>query len=151
MARAGFYAVQNSRIRFGRDGVWYADDEPIANAKIADLFARNLRRAADGSYRIDFGFESATVEIDDTPFVVVGVDVESSGALRLALNDGTSEQLEPSTLEVGEGNVLYCRVKGGSERARFLRPAYYQIAPLIAEDAPGRFVLAIDGERHRIG
>ena len=32
-----------------------------------------------------------------------------------------SEPLDPATLEVGSDNVLYCRVKGGEFRARFLR------------------------------
>lgn len=151
MARAGFYAVHNARIRFGRDGVWYADEEPIANARIAELFARHIRRGEDGAYIIQIGFERAPVEVDDTPYVVVGVDLEADGAVHLELNDRTREKLDPSTVAVGERDVLYCRVKAGEERARFLRSAYYQIAPLIAEDPHGRFVLRLGGDHHRIG
>jgi len=151
MARAGFYAVQNSHIRFGRDGVWYADGEPIANARIAELFARHIRRTDDGSYVIEMDVERAPVEVDDTPYVVIGVDTDGAGAIHLELNDRTREELDPSTLEVGEHDVLYCRVKAGAERARFLRPAYYRIAPLIAEDGRGGFVLRLGGDRHRIG
>jgi hypothetical protein len=150
MARAGFYTVQNSHIRFGRDGVWYADGEPIANQRIADLFSRHIRRAADGTYMIEMGFERAPVEVDDTPYVVVAVDVAEAGVL-VTLNDGTREPLDPSTLAVGERDVLYCRIKEGAERARFLRPAYYQIAPHVSEESPGRFALGVGGERHPIG
>ena len=150
MARAGFYTVQNSHIRFGRDGVWYADGERIANQRIADLFSRHIRRAADGTYVLEMALERAPVEVDDTPYVVRTADV-SGDAIVVELNDGTRERLDPATLAVGESDVLYCRVKDGAERARFLRPAYYQIAPHVSEDSPGRFALRLGGQRHPIG
>jgi hypothetical protein len=151
MPRAGFYAIHNTRIRFGRDGVWYADDEPIAYPRIADLFSRSIRRGAEGGYILDNGYERAAVEVDDTPFVVTGVAFADDGSAFVELNDHTKEKLDPSTLLVGERDVLYCAVKGGSERARFLRPAYYQIASRVAEEPRGRFVLHLGETRHRIG
>ncbi len=51
--------------------------------------------------------------------------------------------------EDGRWNVLYTRVKGGY-RARFLRPAYYRLAPAI-EERDGRFVLVAGGARTAIG
>ena len=45
----------------------------------------------------------------------------------LHLNDETEERLESGSLVVSDENVMYCTVKGGTERARFLRAAYYQI------------------------
>jgi len=151
MARAGFYAIQTSRIRFGRDGQWYADDEPIINQRIADLFARHIQRSADGGYILRLGDEQAPVEVEDTPFVVVGVTVGADGGLIAELNDHTSEPLELSTLEIGSSEVPYCRVKNGSERARFLRPAYYQLARHITEVEPGRFEIRTGTATHRIG
>jgi uncharacterized protein len=150
MARAGFYTVQNSHIRFGRDGIWYADGEPIANQRIADLFSRHIRRAADGTYVLEMAFERAPVEVDDTPYVVRALDV-SGNAIDVELNDGTRERLDPATLAVGERDVLYCRVKKGAEPARFLRAAYYQMVPHVSEDSPGRFALQLGGTRHPIG
>src|SRR5262245_3994081 len=141
MPRAGFYAIQNSRIRFGRDGEWYADDERITNPRIANLFARNVRRGTDGRYIIRLGDEQANIEVDDTPFVVVGVMPDDDQQFLIELNDHSTEALDAATLEVGRDDVLYCRVKNGSERARFLRPAYYQLARYITEAAPGRFEL----------
>lgn len=149
MARAGFYAVQATKIRFGGDGRWYADDEPITNPRIAALFTKHLRRQADGRYVIRMGDEQAPVEVDDTAIVVIGLRQTDDGRFFVELNDETSEPLDPTGLEVGAGNVLYCRVKGGSEKARFLRPAYYQLAPHITEHSGG-FLLRTGNETYAI-
>jgi hypothetical protein len=93
----------------------------------------------------------ADVEIEDTPYVVTSVHADSAQSLSIELNDGTTEGLDPDTLEVGAGNVLYCAVKQGTEWARFLRPAYYQLAHFIEEPAPGRFLLRCGGTTHTIG
>lgn len=146
MARAGFYEIRSSKLRFGRDGLWYADDEPIPNARIARLFSRHLVRQPDGSYCIVIGPDRAPVEIEDTPFAVQDVDRDAAGGFSVELNDGTTEPLAVTSLRIGAGNVLYCRVKDGAERARFLRPAYYQLSRFIEEPEPGRFVLRLGDE-----
>ena len=146
MARAGFYEIRSSKLRFGRDGLWYADDEPIPNARIARLFSRHLVRLHDGSYHIEIGSDRAPVEIEDTPYVVRDVDREAGGGFSVELNDGTREPLTVDSLSVGAEHVFYCRVKNGTERARFLRPAYYQLSRFIEEKEPGHFVLRIGDE-----
>lgn len=159
MPGAGFYAISNAKLRFGSDGRWYADDEPVLHERLALLFSRFLRRKPSGTYEIwiDERYH-ADVEIEDTPYVVVDVDcpaganavMSSPAAFRLRLNDGSSEPLDPSSLQVGAGNVLYCRVKAGRERARFLRPAYYRLAQFIEEAGGGQFRLRCGGITHRI-
>ena len=42
MPRAGFTAIHAGRIRFGKDGRWYCDGEPIANRAICRLYARAM-------------------------------------------------------------------------------------------------------------
>lgn len=140
MPRAGFYAIQNSTIRFGRDGRWYADGQAISNPRIARLFSRSVRRAADGSYELRIAEERAPVTIDDTPYVVIGAAVDPTGTAWIDLNDDTREVLDPRSLAIGADDVLYCAVKHGREPARFLRPAYYQLAEHITADAGGGFV-----------
>ncbi len=49
MAKAGFWAIESHTIRFGRDGRWYADQEPIVNDRIARLFSQHVRRGDDGA------------------------------------------------------------------------------------------------------
>ena len=143
MARAGFYAIQNSEIRFGRDGRWYADGQVIANSRIADLFAQHVCRRPGGGYMLRIADEQAPIVVDDTPYVVTGAEVGHDGAVWLELNDRSRERLDPSTLQVGDDDVLYCRVKQNGERARFLRPAYYQIAPHISSTESGSFVFRL--------
>jgi uncharacterized protein len=150
MARAGFYAIQNSSIRFGRDGCWYADGQPIVNRRIAELFARSVHRGDDGTYWLRIGDERAPIAVDDTPYVVIAVGNDPHGEIWIELNDGSRETLDPGTLRVGADDVLYCRVKGGSEMARVLRPAYYQLAEHIAVGEAGRFILQTATGRYAI-
>ena len=150
MPRAGFYAIHNSTIRFGRDGRWYADGQPIANPRIARLFSQSVHRAADGSYELRIAEERAPITVDDTPYVVTGAAVDATGTAWIDLNDETREALDPRSLAVGADEVLYCRVKHGRERARFLRPAYYQLADRIAA-GDGGFVFQTAAGRFPIG
>lgn len=150
MPRAGFYAIQASTIRFGRDGNWYADDEQITNTRIADLFSRHVTRDPAGGYMIRMGDERAHIVVDDTPYVVISAAAAPGGDVSVELNDRTVEQLDASSLHAGADDVLYCQVKEGRERARFLRPAYYQLAPHIREIEPTRFVLDVGGKTYPI-
>jgi hypothetical protein len=152
MPGAGFYSIHTSKLSFRSDGRWYADDEPIVHPRLARLFSRYVRRKPSGGYEIwiDERYH-ADVEVEDTPYVVTGVHADADESLLIALNDGTTEQLDPATLAVGDGNVLYCAVKQGAERARFLRPAYYQLTAFIEEPVPGRFLLRCGHTTHIIG
>ena len=149
MAQAGFWAISSGTISFRRDGRWYSDDEPINNARIAKLFSRCLTQLDDGRWQIAMADERAFVAIDDTPWVVTSVAGDAAAGFTIRLNDDSEEALDPATLTVGAANVLYTRVKGGRYPARFLRPAYYQLAPAIAE-RDGRFVLEAGGRHHAI-
>ena len=75
---------------------------------------------------------------------------ERQAHLRLTLNDESQEILDPDTLRISSESVLYCTVKNNQIPARFLRPAYYQIAENIAEDETDGFVLAINNKRYPI-
>ena len=57
---------------------------------------------------------------------------------------------DPETLRISSESVLYCTVKNNQFPARFLRPAYYQIAENIAEDEADGFVLLINNKRYPI-
>jgi uncharacterized protein len=150
MARAGFYAVESGKISFRRDGRWYSDEEPIDNPRIALLFSRSLKQNADGSYYLQVAEERAPVTIEDTPYVVKTVEDDGQGGFIVMTNDDEREPLDPSTLEVGRDNVLYCRVKQGRFRARFLRPAYYHLSANFFADDGEHFSLVVRGCRYSI-
>jgi hypothetical protein len=151
MPAAGFYSIHTDKLSFRADGRWYADDEPVVHRKLASLFSRYLRRKHGGGYEIwiDDRYH-ADVEIEDTPYAVVGVDADPADHLYVELNDGSSERLDADTLEVGANDVLYCRVKEGRERARFLRPAYHRLADRIGQAGDGGFSLRCGGTEHPI-
>jgi hypothetical protein len=151
MPVGGFYAIQSSSIRFGRDGLWYADGQPITNARIAVLFSQHVQRADDGTYFLRIADERAPIEVDDTPYVITDARCAEDGCVWLELNDRSREALDPSTLRIGPDQVLYCRVKAGHEAARFLRPAYYHLAAHIHAGDAGDFVLETRAGRHSIG
>ena len=136
MARAGFTAIHSGPITFGRDGRWYCDGEPIRNRAICRLYARAMTVDAGGTARLQLGEERATVRLEDTPWVVVGVDGDPARGFVVRLNDETSEPLDVTSLRIGPAHVLYCRVKRRHE-ARFLRPAYYALMRHVEPDDGG--------------
>lgn len=145
MAKAGFWAIDPTRkIHFGKDGWWYANDERIQNRRINVLFSQHLRSNPEGAYEIAIGWDKVTVDIEDTPYVITRVTGDPTQGFTLRLNDESDDQLDPTTLSIGHENVLYCRVKNGTEPARFLRPAYYQLTAHIQEDQiTGTFSLQV--------
>jgi len=151
MARAGFTAISSGKIRFGKDGRWYSDDEPIPNAAINRLFSRTLKILPDGRARLELGEDKADVVIEDTPWVVTRVEGDPSGGFVLVLNDETREPLDPTGLRVGPGNVLYARVKAGAHEARVLRPAYYELMRFAVPGTGDRLELPLGARRVPLG
>ncbi len=149
MPRAGFYAIESGKISFRRDGNWYSDEERIDNPRIALLFSRSIKRNPDGTFYLQVAEERASITVEDTPYVVTTVDDDGKGGFLVITNDEEREPLDPTTLEVGNDNVLYCRVKGGEYRARFLRSAYYHLSDHFIEDS-GDFAIVIAGQRYPI-
>lgn len=159
MARAGFWAIGGYRISFRTDGHWYADDEVIGNEKIALLFSKHVmpdREAehADGDpqWVIDLGIDRQPVEIEDTALVVRSVEGSPKAGFRVTTNDDVTDELDCSTLRAGADNVLYCDVDRGERgtiTARFLRPAYYELAAWV-EESDDDLVLACRGRRFHI-
>ncbi len=94
------------------------------------------------------------MEVEDAPFLVKSLDynpsAEAKGAyFAILLNDESTETLNLSTLQVGEDNVLYCRVKKGGYRARFCRASYYELARYIEFDpSSGSYFVLLNGERY---
>ncbi len=148
MPRAGFYTVESGKISFRRDGNWYSDEERIDNRRIARLFSQSIKRNPDGSYFLQVAEERAPITVEDTPYVVRALEDDQLGGFVMILNDDAREPLDPALLEIGADNVMYARVKGGRERARFLRSAYYHLSECFESDDAGRFYLSLRGKRY---
>jgi len=143
-----------------REGDWYYRGSPMQRADIVSHLCQHLRREeSSGLYIIQLGKQRCYLEVEDTPLVVTSVSHEVEGKeedeeeLFLSIKHLAShEPLDPETLWVGSENVLYCRVMEDTIPARFLRPAYYQLAEFIHEDTEEhRFYLLFRGRRYYIG
>jgi hypothetical protein len=146
MARAGFTAIHAGRIRFGMDGRWYCDGEPIANPAICRLYARTMTVGPDGRARLELGEDRAEVEIADTPWVVTTVEGDPDQGFQVLLNDGSREPLDPDSLRVSAEHVPYCRVKHGVE-VRLLRKAWNELMRHAEPGPAGACVLRLGDRR----
>ncbi len=144
-------------IRIDKGGVWHYRGQEMFRKEIVNYFYQHLKQDPEGAYMIDLGEDCCYIEVEDAPFVVQSVQpspddsTERPQAIRIRLSDDTLEELDPSTLSIGTGNVMYCRVKNGAFRARFSRPAYYQLADHITYDeASDRYEIHVGGRCHII-
>ena len=129
------------KLYLSRDGVWYHEGVEITHARTIELFNRNLRREGD-RYVLRVGREMCEVEIEDAPFLVKQVNAKGDD-LFIELSNYTTEPLDTGTLEIGEKNVLYARVGPQKDRAKFTRPAYYQLTNYLHQDDEERYFLKV--------
>jgi hypothetical protein len=141
-----------------KEGDWYYRGSPMQRADIVSHLCQHLRREESrGLYIIQMGKQRCYLEVEDAPLVVTSVlhqqEKEHQDELFLTIKHlKTNQPLDPKTLWVGRENVLYCRVMEDTIPARFLRPAYYQLAEFIREDEEDhRFYLLLRGKRYYIG
>jgi len=141
-----------------REGDWYHRGAPMERADIVSDLCRHLGKdQASGRFVIRMGKQECYLEVEDTPLVITRVLREGGGpgdAERFVVfvkHLDAAEPLDPASLWVGQDNVLYCTVKPERLPARFLRPAYYQLAEFIQEDPDrGGFYLPVGGRRYYV-
>ncbi len=138
-----------------KEGQWFHDGAEIIHRPIFLWMIQSMEKTEDGLFIVHLNNQKCYLEIEDTPLVVQKVDLIQEGPkqtaqIRLTLNDESQEVLDPGTLKISSESVLYCTVKNNQFPARFLRPAYYQIAENITEDEAGGFDLALDDKRYPI-
>jgi hypothetical protein len=130
-------ASRESTIVLDREGRFHHDgarvDHPALERALRAWIARH---PDDGRLILTNGYDWCYFRAEDAPFVVDALHVEPGGAVTLRLFDDSDDPLDPSTLSVGDGGVVYARVKGGRFDARFSRHAQTQLAPLLIHDDP---------------
>jgi hypothetical protein len=143
-------------IRIDKEGVWYYKGAEMFRKEIVNFFYQNLRQDPSGHYLIELENDRCYLDVEDTAFVVRSVrqalsEKDGKTVFYLLLSDDTIDALDPATLQIGTGNVLYCCVKNNRFAARFLRSAYYQLADHIEYDKDqDRYFIPLDTERHYI-
>ncbi|MEA3471269.1 MAG: DUF1285 domain-containing protein [Thermodesulfobacteriota bacterium] len=144
-------------IKIDKEGVWYYNGAEMFRKDIVNLFYEGLKRDESGQYRIELENDWCFIEVEDVPFVVKAVSKsgskgEGSETIEIFLNDGSSEELDLSSIRAGKDNVLYCTVKKGEFDARFSRAAYYQIADYIDHDeGKDAFYIPLNRQVYYIG
>jgi hypothetical protein len=109
-----------------RDGQWTWNGQPMVHERILPFLKRRLRRDPDGRYWVRLQGAQVPVQVEDAPFVVLGID--GGDPPRLRLDDGVVERVtEPLTLLVGPGHRLYMPVRRGRHRAVLSRAAHQQV------------------------
>lgn len=143
-----------------REGDWYYQGSHMERSDIVSHLCEHMRRdEASGLYIIQLGKQRCYLEVEDVPLVITSVlhteerEGDKPEQLLLAIKHlETPKLLVPESLWIGEQNVLYCRVMEDRIPARFLRPAYYQLAEFIHEDKEqNRFYLWLGEKRFSIG
>ncbi len=132
-------------IQVDENGKLFHDGAPMIHPGILELIYESVY-FEDGIYFLKVGKQSCQLEVADTFHVVTRAEFADSG-VELTISDGSTESLDPRSLWIGNGEVLYCMIKDGKFPARFLRQAYYQITERLVEH-DGGFALDIGGQIH---
>lgn len=148
-------AIPPCQIFVSKEGKWYQEGAEIIHRPIFLWLIQSLEKTEEGLFIVHLNNQKCVLEVEDTPLVIQRVDLqressEDSDQIKLVLNDESEENLDPETLRISSENILYTTVKKGRFPARFLRPAYYQIAEYMAEDETGGFVLLLNRKKYPI-
>jgi len=146
---------ENPELVIDKEGTWLYNGLPIVNKAIYLFFNQNLEYSPAGGYQVRVGAEVSPVAVEDTPFVVTDVVLvsgpeQTESFFNIQLNDETEEVLNLESLSVGKDNVLYCAVKDGKFRARFLRPSYYRLTEHMQQEGENRFYIPLNGKKFYI-
>lgn len=141
-------------IYIDKTGKWFHKGIEMIHKGIVNEFYRSLTTDSSGEYLIIMGEEKCFVDVEDTPFIVTRVEFGESEKqmeerITLYLIDDTQESLDPDTLTVGDDNVLYCKIKNKTFKARFSRAAYYQLASCIKEEGD-KYYLPLKNKKYYI-
>jgi hypothetical protein len=128
---------RESSIVLDREGRFWHDGERVDHPALEHALRSWIGlHPDDGRVILSNGYDWCYFRAEDAAFVVDAIRVEPDGGVTLRLFDGTEEPLDPATLSLGEGGVVYARVRGGGLSARFSRHAQTQLAPVLVQGDP---------------
>ena len=138
------------RFRIDRDGDWFHEGEEVSHEGILASLREGLQVDPAGHF-LQIGPVRVPVEIEGAPFDVVRFEADGEG-WALWLGDGSREALDPESLALRQGDVPYCRVRGGRFEARFSRAAAWQLLQRVeAQPEGGAPRLLVGGVRYALG
>lgn len=132
-------------MRIRADGTWLYQNSPIGRKSMVRMFARILRRDADGRTYLVTPVEKVDVSVDDAHFLAVGMEVEGEGChqqlvFRTNVDDvvrcGPRHPLRFACEGNSGGLKPYLLVRGRLE-ALVTRALYYDLVGLATPAASG--------------
>jgi hypothetical protein len=123
-----------------RDGSWWHEGTRIGREKLVRLFARILRKDADGETYLVTPVEKIRIKVEAAPFLAVRADAAGEGRdQRIGFTTNMDDLIvagpeHPLRVELGEGGEPepYVHVRGRLE-ALITRAAFYDLADLAVE------------------
>lgn len=123
-----------------RDGSWWHEGTRIGREKLVRLFARILRKDADGETYLVTPVEKIRIKVEAAPFLAVRIDAAGEGRdQRIALATNMDDLIvagpeHPLRVELGEDGEPepFVHVRGRLE-ALITRAAFYDLAELAVE------------------
>ncbi|MDX2199516.1 MAG: DUF1285 domain-containing protein [Phycisphaerae bacterium] len=137
------------------DGTWHYRGSPIRRREMVHLFARVLRRDADGRHYLVTPAEKVDVAVADAPFLAVEMEVRGDGAargimFRTNVDDvvavGAAHPLRFAVDPANGGLKPYVRVRGRLE-ALVSRALVMDLVALAAPGDGGRLQIESCGMR----
>jgi hypothetical protein len=147
---------RESTIRLDHEGHFFHDGERVAHPKLEQAMHTWItRHPDDGRMILSNGYDWTYFTVEDAPFFVRAVRIDSeSGAVTLLLSDATEEMWDPHATQIHESGALYTDVKaaakGGPFRAKFTRHAQASLAPILTEES-GTMVVRVLGKSVPLG
>jgi hypothetical protein len=141
-----------------RDGHWDYMGTPINRPAMVRLFSTILRREPDGSYVLVTPVERVGIEVEDAPFIAVGVESttgDQGPALTFATNVGDFVTAGPDHAILvrpdpsGLGPIPYIHVRAGLD-ARIARSVFYDLVNM-GHEQDGHWGIESQGQFFSLG
>lgn len=147
----------HSGMRIDAEGRWYHEGAPIARPALVGLFARLLRREADGRHMLVTPVEMLDIDVADAPLIAIDMASDGQGEartlrFRIGATDAwvVADAAHPLIVEDGaRGPRPYIALDAGL-RARIARPVYYALAELALAESHEPPGLWSGGRFHRL-
>ena len=130
-----------SEMRIDAQGRWFHQGSEIKREALVRVFSTILRREGD-RYFLVTPVEKLSIEVEDAPFLVVGMDVRGAGESQEIMFATHTDDLVIAGAEhpirIAEGPEIrpYIEVRAGLE-ALINRAVYYRLAELAVETPDG--------------
>ncbi len=137
-------------LRLDRAGQLWHEGEVIRHRGLQQALLRWLDRLDDGRDIVRLDEQRyAYIDVEDAHLLVLSLRWEGESA-RIRLNDGNDEELAYPSLQVGQGEAMYCAVRGGTLIARLTPAAQAKLAERV-ESVAGDIGLRAGGGFFIIG